>query len=518
MIINPSKSNNLLILIILVLEVILAIFVFLYPVLKPIPVGTDAATYLNDAKWITNNEVLPAPKQATYHGYLAYPSPFTSLIIVLLNKFTGLNLVYPLFSIYQLFLIFLIILSSYSVGKIYNNLMSLLLPIALLGSFAIIRLFIGSTVSNLLAFVYINIIYYLVYQYLITKKNRILILIILCLIDIFFTHNYLTAPLFIPLFILYTVFIFLVDKQLKHYLFINIKRINRYIKTFVLLIFTGLLLSFIFFYKSVFYEAISAFWKTSVEDKFRGAIPASQYGIYLGSFVFLIAIAGLIFYIIRFKKNILSYKILPFLWIIFLLGMLQTYRLGFDFYYERIIFLAAIFIPFFAAYLINFAFEKTPTSRRYFILILALFFVLTITSGLNKVWALYDSSNAVSKNQIMALNLLKDVSQNNDLVYSNVNAVSQTAHDIMISGRNIIYLSTEIVFCKENTACLAFNEPNDKLSIDYFKKNNVKYFLFMMPSYEGNERLNILIKKYESSNYYNDLVNLSDVMLFKLAN
>lgn len=511
-----SKPKKLIALIVF-LEVILALLVFYYPVIKPIPVGTDAITYINDAQWITSNQIAPKAYQATYNGFYAYPSPLTDINIVLINQFTGLNFTYPLFSIYQLFLIVLIVLTSYLVGKTFNNMTAVLFPIAVLGSFAIIRLFAGSTVSNLLAFMYVNIIYYLIYSYTRTKKSKLLLLIIFFIITLYFTHKYLTAPVLIISILLYIVYLFLINKQLKHILYSKLRKLGRYKGGIIIVVVSSLIGYALYAYYPVIKEGIVSFWGNTNGDKFRGPIFVSQYGEYLGPFLFAFGVIGIVFYIIQIRKNLLSYRIFPLFWILMLLIILQTYRFGIDFYYERIVFLAGVFLALFAVYPLNYFLTKVRNNSKLFIFIMTMFVVIIIISGTSRVKNLYDNSNIVTNNQIEALNLLKTVSKNDDLIFSHVNGASQTNHDVMISERSIQHITTELKQCGENNdACLAFNQPDQESSITFFKNNNIKFFLLMKPNQEGNKNIDNLVEMFNNKILYNSLFNSDDALLFEL--
>jgi len=394
---------------------------------------------------------------------------------------------------------------------------AVLFPVALLGSFAIIRLFVGSTVSNLLAFVYVNIIYYLIYKYRRTKESKLVMLILFFIIVLYFTHKYLTAPVLIVSLLLYIIYLFLINQQLKHRLYRKFKKLGRYKTGIIILVVASLIGYLLYAYYPVIQEGLVSFWQTSNEDKFRGPIFVSQYGEYLGTFLFTFGVIGIIFYIVQLRKNLLSYKIFPLFWALILLIILQTYRLGIDFYYERIVFLAGIFIALFAVYSLNYLRTRITGNSKLFLAILTMFIILIVTSGVNRIKVLYDNSNIVTNNQIKALNLLKAVSKSDDLVYSHVNGVSQTNHDVMISERSIQHITTELKQCGENNdACLAFNQPDLESSITFFKNNKIRYFLLMKPNQEGNKNIDNLAEMFNNKIYYNSLFNSSDALLFEL--
>jgi len=148
---------------------------------------------------------------------------------------------------------------------------------------------------------------------------------------------------------------------------------------------------------------------------------------------------------------------------------------------------------------------------------MTMFVVIIIISGTSRVKNLYDNSNIVTNNQIEALNLLKTVSKNDDLIFSHVNGASQTNHDVMISERSIQHITTELKQCGENNdACLAFNQPDQESSITFFKNNNIKFFLLMKPNQEGNKNIDNLVEMFNNKILYNSLFNSDDALLFEL--
>ncbi len=493
----------------------LGVAIFLYAVVKPVPPGVDAAVYINDVHWIVDNNTLPKPYQLTYHGSGAYTAPLTDLNLALLNIVTNLDIVFPLFSIYQIFLILLLLLSCYLVGRIYGKFSSILLPIALLGSFSIIRLFIGSTVSNLLAFVYINITYYFTYKYFATRKKIYPILIAVFLLALYLTHNYLTAPIYILTYIVYVALLIGINKTLRS----EIKKIffalNRYFRLLAICLLFLPLLFFFKLYLPVFKEAKHAFWLSISSNKFMKVIPFSEFHTYLGDFVFVTACLGILVYVTRFKENIRSYKLLPVIFFIVIAGLSQTYKLGVNFYFERIIFLAGTVVAVFSAFYI-FQLSRMGFNRKIMVVISSIFIVLIVTAGANRVYNLYNQSNKVTAQQIEALRLLNQVSGKDDLVYSNFNAVSETYHDSMLTDRDIRYFSTSRTLCNAaDVGCIALNTPSADSSLRYFKEKNVKYFLFMKNSFEGNGKLDALIALYQN-NHYISLFSGRDVSLFKI--
>lgn len=494
----------------------LGLAVFLYPLHKPIPPGVDAAVYLNDAHWIVEHHALPKSGQITYHGSTAYPAPLTALNLAVISQLTGWPLAYPTFSVYQALLIVLLLLSCYLVGTIYGRTMAILFPVAALGSHALIRLFIGSTVANILAFIIINCLFYLTHDYVKRKRQVSLILIAIFLVGLYFAHSYLTAPLFIPIYFLYFILVIATNHSLRQGCIAAIQRWPRWLKVGVPLILVGSIAAFVIYYIPVFREARYSFWLNQPASKFAGVIPASLYQTYLGNFIFIPGVLGLCVYAFRPKKNLLSYRVLPWLWIIVLLGLLQLYHLGIHFFYERIVFLGGIFLSFFAAYFITWAFAGR--GRGLAITGISFFIILTIVSGSVYAKDLYDKSNLATSDQIQALRILHDISKPEDQVYSHINGVSETYHDVMVSDRDIVYLKTKAVNCVPNDArCLAFTTPEAESSYTYFRTGGAKYYLFLKPSQEGNAALDELISRYAANRHYRALFRSDRAALFTLG-
>ncbi|MFA6908598.1 MAG: hypothetical protein WC289_01800 [Patescibacteria group bacterium] len=496
-------------------SVCLGILIFLYPVLKPVPPGVDAAVYINDVHWIIDHGTLPAPYQVTYHGSGAYTAPLTDLNLSLLALITGLDVVFPLFSLYQLFLILLLVISCYLVGRIYGNFFSVLLPVAVLGSFSIGRLFIGSTVSNLLAFTYIGFIYYFSHAYFTKRKKAYLVLIILLLVSLYLTHNYLTAPIFIFSYAVYVCLLFIMNSELRSMIKKTFLSINIKVRTASLIAIVMAFSYFLKLYIPIFKEAKNVFWQSVSSNKFMGIIPLSEFHKHLGHFIFTLGMLGLLFYVLQYKRNMKSSRLLPALFFVIIAILSQTYHIGVNFYFERVVFLAGTFIAIFATYFMAHLLQMR-LSKRYVIVVTFMFVILIVSLAGNRMSSLYDASNKITEPQIKALQLLKSVSDKNDIVYSNINAVSETYHDSMLSDRDIYYFSTSLSLCRTNDSrCIALNTPTEASSIHFFKNNNIRYFLFLKNSYEGNGKLDVLISQYKNQ-YYTSIFSGEGVELFKL--
>lgn len=504
----------------IILLTIFCISVLMYwpVIIKPVPPGVDAAVYLNDVRWILNNHKLLKSNQPTYHGSSAYPAPLTDLNIVLLHLATNLDLVAPLFTLYQILLILLLLASSYLVGQIYSKTMSFLLPVAILGSFSIIRLFVGSTISNLLAFVYMNMIFVFICSFIKTKRVGSLFGIFFFSSGLYLTHNYLSAPIFIPTLVVYLLFLLIVDKKFRsatRSLFIGLRP---YLKVALFIGFLFLMFVVVKAYLPIIKEARHAFLNTTIFTVFRKPIHLNELGPYFGTFSYGIAIIGLAAYLVK-KSNFLTHKSLWIFWIVVLLSLLQLYRIGVNFFYERLVFLGAIAISLFASYAVDSLRESAHKQFYKYGVIVTLFITTLIVTGTNQINTLYLNSNKINADQIEGLTILRKVSTIQDVVYSQVNGVSETYHDMMVSDRDIVYFPTIQRNCiKGSLACEAFTTPKDFQSKNFFHKNNIKFFLFLKPNMEGNVYLDRLVAQYQSDPAYSMLFQKASISVFYLNN
>lgn len=486
--------------------VILAVAIY-YPTLqKPIPTGNDASTYISDARWIVQHQQVLKPYQDTGHGLYAYPSPLTDYNLVVFHYLFGFEIMYPLMSWYQLFLIIFLVLSCYIVGRKYSPIVGILYPLFTITSYSIIRLFVGSTVSNILAFIYINVFFLWLIKLTETKKRRYVFLMIATVIILFLTHGYLSAPLFIPVVALYIIGSVLLDANKRQHLKDNISRLQTWQRLVIALIIMGLIGTVSIYYNRILVEGLSAFTKEApTGDRFRSAIKFDQYGAYLGSVQAILGALGAWFYL-KDKKNRGFPLLLPIWWLVCLALLMQGTRLGFTFYYERFLFLGGPFLSFLAAYGSSTIIGKKSKITRIGIFSAMLLTVLVIIDGVQQTNRLYASSNLVNPDHISALAVVKQNSDPEDIILSNINAVSQTKHDLMISERSIIHLPTNSTSCSPvDQWCLAITHPASATSIQYFTQQRVHLIIFLKPSYDGDGLTDQLVNQYRQSKYFNTL-------------
>lgn len=493
----------------------LGILVFVYPVQKPVPPGVDASSYIYGARWITEHQQIPLPGQPTYQGLRAYTAPITDINLSILHQLSGLDLTFPLFSYYQLGLVLLLLLSSYLVGQMYGGYVSLLYPLFVLGSFAVIRLFIGSTVANLLAFSFINVLYYLSLSYQRRRRSGLLWIGGLLLVALFMTHNYLSAPITLTVFVLYVAVVLTFQPALRHQLTRRIRAMPVWgkLSTLVTIVILGIFA--VNKYLPVVNEARQAFWHTT-PGKFMNVIAVSQYPVYLGPTVFTIGVIGMLLFVFHRPRVVFGAQAFPLLWMVVLSALLQAYRLGVTFFYERIVFLGGMFIALFAAYALSRVIKNQHRAPRSVATIVALVVILVITEGITQVKSLYDKSNLITQSQLTALRVIKTTVPADAVIYSNYNALSQTAHDVLMSDHGIAHVGTNPSKCAGDALCQSFTSPTRTESDSYFRQHDMRYFLFLKPSVDGNEILTRLERNYQTSGKFDTLFQSADAVLLRI--
>lgn len=155
-----------------------------------VPPGSDANIYIMDAYSRLETHKYFERYYSDYLGRSTYESPIHSVVLVGLHKITGLNIEYPLFMIYQSFLLVLIfILSFFLAKKLFNSYVAAVLSLLLLAFNGLYFLIYSSTVANFLG---INLVLLLMLMILSLKTKSLIFLVPLVLILLYFSHKSLT--------------------------------------------------------------------------------------------------------------------------------------------------------------------------------------------------------------------------------------------------------------------------------------------------------------------------------------
>ncbi|HCJ52886.1 MAG: hypothetical protein A2898_02875 [Candidatus Kerfeldbacteria bacterium RIFCSPLOWO2_01_FULL_48_11] len=505
----------------LVLVVILVAIVsgiFSYSLKKPIPPGVDSETYINDANWILDNEKIPAPKQALYNHLKAYVTFEIDILIVVLKQFTGLNIVFPLFSLFQLFLIVFLCLTTYLVGSVFSRTIGVISIAFIAINYGYFRLFNGSSVSNLLAFSLLNLFFYFLYQWHVSvKKVSYFILLVITIGSLFFTHRYLTAPILLFSIPLYAIIIFASHKKAREYFFVGAKHIlnSKTLTASIFFLATITLFILINYLSPIVVETLNSFFGVESESKFQKVITFGLYPDYIGPLLLIMGILGVIVFLLSQYQNKI-HKIFPLFWTVILLGIFpNVHYFGITFYYERLIFLGSTFLALFAAILVDFLYHRfihLVRSPATLILVSSFLTVLIVSAGVRMNVDLANRSNYVEEGHIEAFNILRSLTLKDETVISNTSRVSQTSHDRIISDRNIKNYS----FASTQDASLIFFNPDDEATIEYLKNNGIRFIVLQKPSLEGEKLLQQSEELFFASQSFESVYHSADVSIFKL--
>lgn len=511
---SGSMSIQLLRVLVLIAIIGLASVIYFYPIRNQVPPGADSSVYVNDVRWILENHRLPKPNEALTHGIQAYPSPGTDFVVTSIVLLTGLPVI-TAFAWYQLLLIILLFFTSYLVGQLYSKRIALFSLVALLGCFALYRLYIGSTVSNLMAFSIINLIFYFsIVLSRATRKIFYVAVLALLFILLYLFHSYLTAPIFIGAYAAYFIFLTLTKSEFRTHVSLFIRRSPRQ----VLIVFGLFILSVILIlankYRAIGFQAMEAFTSPGTGDKFQYIVEWKQIGSLLGQPIWNLALLGLFIFLSSWKKNFHSWRIFPLLWLVVLWVLMQSYKFGVNFYFERLVFLAGVFTALFAAISI----AKGVHEKKATLLLIFLFVSIMVVSGTDYMVTLFKASNKVGDDQLAALEILANRVKPTDVVFSNNNGVSQTRHDVIITDANITYYPSVQANCPVNDRiCKSFASPGSKQAVDVLEKDFVQYILLLKPNYESNSDLDVLAKKYSIHPRFKILYTSNEAYVFQLA-
>jgi hypothetical protein len=487
---------------------------------KPIPSGTDAYTYVHSAMWMQDNHKLVKKYQDTYAGAKAYVAPINEINLFLMGEETISDISYPIMSFYQIILIIALILSLMSLGYIITSSyrVALLSAFFILGNYGIFRLFIGSSVSNFLAFVIINIFCIILFYLKKSFHYFHLICLFFLLFALIVVHRYFTAPLFIITLIIYIVIYSLINNNFRDKITFFYHKYRTF-TFFVCSIILFLLLILILIFKAPFTEALNSYFDENIKDSFIKEIPIYDYYYNIGSLLYFIGIVSFIVFPFVFRKY---WKDLEILWLFVLLMLIFpiTYYFGFYFNFDRILFLTIPYFSLFAAILCDFFLKRFHFLASSLLLIIIIF-TLTINGVYTNI-DLYKNSNLVFPEHIETLKFINSHTDLDEIIITNKNSISDTRHDRIISHRKFYVFSSDPKLIDEisgnknkKETNKIIQEPDSKSSLSFLCKNNIQY-IFLVKNKEAKEEVDRIIEQYKNSENY-ILVNSNKyTYLFKL--
>jgi len=494
------KTKNIITNIISILTIVLICFVFSYHLRKPIPSGVDAINYIPGAQWIEKTGNAPDTYSPIQLGYVGYTSPLPSLDLAILQEISSINLTYPLFSIFQMLVLILLCLTTYLVGSIYSKIAGIFSMFFLMISTGIIFLFTSSTIANLLALSLINVLFYIIYKFQKTKNKKYVILFIIFLTALFFTHRQLTFPLFLVVFPVYCLIIAFKSKNsVKFYLY-RIKTSIKRNKIFSIVCFAVLavILSYIIYELANYLNSIVTEWYKAyvIEDrtsKFGKLITPSDWIDYLGLIYTSFSLLGLIIIIKKIALNKkYSFYIFPLVWIAIslLLSLINYFGISFEamrWFYQSYIFLALFSGIAVFEILKSFVFKKFLSS----IIITIIIIIITI-QGVKTNLLYSNTTNFVEDDDIALFELAYNKTSYGEKILIDNYTRYHGYENLLIHAERILDYNLG------KTASMS----NESTLLQYMTENKIRFIITRKQNLKNNNQLDSMkgIKKVDTNN------------------
>lgn len=427
--------------------------IFMIPFAKGIPPGTDALTYINDADYIQATGSIPRPYQVTVADGRAYVSPLPSLFVVGIANLINTSPLEAFPIAEKLAIIFL--LGTTALLLVEIDLIAAILGLSLtMTGYGLMRLVTGSNLANLLAFSLINLLLLIGYRYAKGHLSQTITLAIgiMLFVVLFFTHKYLSFPI-------------VAGYALAHgYITWYQTHTSPRERVITNLAGLGAFLALCLLLRAPLREFIDSFF-VQTADSFIYPVPTNDLPRLLSWPIVISAIAGAISYL-KWRTDYDQPTRRLISWIgglsLLLLLIPGLYYLGIYFYYERIIFLANLFLILWAAlaltpalkrfqlYFVADAIQADGSRQVIFepnrwsgLVALAAILITSWSLGFERQTWLFSVSNAVRPEHIGAFAYLRDNLPKNAHFLGNQSVISLTTHDKILARRPINYFSTD---------------------------------------------------------------------------
>lgn len=484
----------------LLLTIILVCFVFSYHLKKQMPSGVDATNYIPAAQWIEKTGNVPDTYEPIQLSFSAYTSPLPSLNLAILQQFSGINITYPFFSILQMIILIFLCLTTYLVGSTYNKIAGIFSMLFLVISEGISFLFTSSTIANLLALSFINILFFSIYQFQKNKSKKNIVLFLIFFTALFFVHRQLTFPLFLVVFPLYCVILFFKSKEtIKIYFtrIIDALKRNKLILVISLII-LATIIGYIGYKIGIYLYSIIAEWYKAyvIEDrsnKFSGLIMPSDWFKYFGMFFASFSIFGIIIVIKKItadKKY--NFYLFPIIWIAVALLLSLINYFGVSFEAMRWIYQSYIFMALFAGIAVSETLIALRDRKIIVTSVATLILVIIINQGIyiNKIYS--DRTNFVTEDDIDAFKIAYENSKYGDKILINKNPLDCGYDKLLVNMERIFDYSLGVEASAKNEDAL----------INYMNDNNIKIIIVRKENFKNNSELDNMnnIKKIYQNN------------------
>jgi len=461
--VKSKKIISLIIPYIMLIGVFVLFFILTLPnLIEGVPPGGDSNVYIMDSYSQLETNSYFSRYYSEYLGRNLYESPIHSLILITMHKITGLDIEYPLFSIYQYGLIMLIFLLIFLITKkLFNIYSAIITTFSILAFNGFYFLFYSSTVANFFGTVLILLALLAI---LTLPIKKLYFIIALLLIALFFTHKSLTF-----IFALLTIAVYFglhIKKIYKWFLGLNLR-----LKLFVLILLSIILITFIYFYMPITNIINPEIYSTT--GRFRGEISFSSY---IGSVGGVMVAFFLIFPFINkykvYSKRKLYVLYLIYIWIFWGIIFSLLPYFGVYFYSYRMFYMIwpLVYIPVIFCFLTL----LKRLSKKYKALLITLFFIFIFCTAIMSNQSISNSTIFINENQVSSLQYIKEHTLYGERILTNINNIHP--YNISVATRVFVKryyddfpLALEVDYLKENKISYIFIAEGDKKGVKLSK-------------------------------------------------
>ncbi|XOU94764.1 MAG: hypothetical protein ACNFW9_01725 [Candidatus Kerfeldbacteria bacterium] len=408
-----KKSKNIILSIVIIIAVISFLFIITMQYnVSGSPMGGDSSVYIMDAY----SKMETGDYFTRYHSdYLQrslYESPIHSLILIVVNKITGLDIEYPLFTVYQYLLVILIFVFTYVLTRyLFDDKIAVLAMISSLSFTGFYFLFYSSTVANFLGILIVLIM--LIGMLKLTTK-QLFILIPVGILLLFFTHKSLTF--IFSLFTAMCLFFWYIPT-----IWNNFKKLRPKLRSTIILVLVIIIFIVFAFFLLPLLDNVNRL-NYSESGNFRAEITFSTYVAIVGGIMSLFFIVSPFI----FKKNIFSKRkriVFSAIYFWVLLGIIFSLLpyIGIYFYSSRMLYMIWPFIYIISSYAFLTLLKPLLKTQRVLILIIFIVLVSRTTIVTNKDIA--TRTIFIDESQVKALQYLKNQSSYGDTILTNYNNI-----------------------------------------------------------------------------------------------
>lgn len=382
--------------------------------LKPgSPPGGDSSVYILDAHYIIDQGGrLPQNNYNPYAQRPMYESPINSILLVLLNRMTGLTIEYPLFTIYQVILVMeMLILLGIVVRRLTGGRSAQVLAMILgLNFYGLLFLFNSSTIANFLGFISVLLIMFIFYCQRFRPWAWLFLAVIM--VNLYFAHRSLSF-----VFVAIAALLLLCLNVRKWWSFI--KKANAKIVIIVGVIIASVsiklwpLFSSMLVYNYKNSDALSG-------DRFAQRIGFDGYISNLKEINILFIIIGIVFILRQKLKKENTREFTPALvWVFVGIGLTLLSYVGINFYFSRMLYM--IWPGLFIIVLVGLRSILVSTRRSTFFktTIIALLVVQAVLYSTQQNSYIASRTNFVNPDQIAALGYVKQHTQPGSVILAN---------------------------------------------------------------------------------------------------